>query len=108
MAIKQRILCLAPGRATPGMVLARPVLDREGAVLLSPETVLDLTMLERLIRRGIDAISVLVPDSRDEETIARELASVRNRVEVIFRGPTDAAREELRAAVLAFRIETTQ
>lgn len=108
MAIKQRIMCLAAGRATPGMMLAKPVVDREGAVLLAAGTTLDLMMLERLIRRGVEAISVLVSDSRDEETIARETAAVRERTGKIFRGPSNAARDELRAAVLAFRIETTQ
>lgn len=108
MAIKQRIMCLAPGRATPGMTLARHVLDREGAVLLTAGTMLDLAMLERLIRRGVDAISVLLPDTRDDETIARELAAVGERIGHIFRGPGNAARDELRAAVLEFRVEATQ
>ena len=108
MVPKQRVMCLAPGRATPGMTLARPITDREGSVLLSPGTTLDLAMLERLIRRGVDAISVLVPDNRDEATIAKELRAVERRVEIIFRGPGSAARDQLRDAVLNFRIETTR
>lgn len=108
MAIKQRIMCLAPGRTTPGMTLARPILDREGNVLLSAGTVLDLGTLERLIRRGVEAISALVPDTRDEETIATEISTVRNRIDRIFRGPSNRARDDLRNAVLHFRIETTQ
>jgi len=108
MAIKQRIMCLAPGRATPGMPLARAVLDREGNVLLSSGTVLDLAMLERLIRRGVETISALVPDTRDEETVATELSAVRNRIDKIFRGPSSRARDDLRDAILQFRIETTQ
>ena len=108
MVPKQRVMCLAPGRATPGMTLARPITDREGSVLLSPRTTLDLAMLERLIRRGVDAISVLVPDHRDEATISEELRAVERRVETIFRGPGSAARTQLRDAVLHFRIETTR
>lgn len=108
MSTKQRIMCLAPGRATPGMQLARAITDREGSVLLSSGTVLDLSMLERLIRRGIDAISVLVPDSRDEATIAEELRAVQSRIETIFRGPGSPARDQLRTAVLDFRTETTK
>jgi len=108
MAFKQRIMCLAPGRATPGMALARPVLDRESAVLLAAGTVLDLDMLERLIRRGVATISVLVPDGRDDETIARELLAVQDRIERIFRGPSTTARDALRAAILEFRTETTR
>ena len=108
MVPKQRIMCLAPGRATPGMALARAITDREGSVLLSAGTTLDLPMLERLIRRGVDAISVLVPDNRDDATIADELRTVEQRIETIFRGPGSAAREQLRAAILEFRIETTR
>ena len=108
MATKQRIMCLAPGRATPGMMLARAITDREGSVLLSSGTALDLAMLERLIRRGVDAISVLVPDNRDEATIANELRAVERRIETIFRGPGSPARDQLRDAVLNYRIEATK
>ncbi|MFB0935220.1 MAG: hypothetical protein QMB52_05570 [Propionivibrio sp.] len=108
MATKQRILCLAPGRATPGITLARAITDREGSILLSAGTVLDLAMLERLIRRGVDAISVLVPDNRDEATIADELRAVQRRIEIIFRGPGNPARDQLHAAVLNYRIESTK
>ena len=108
MANKQRIMCIAPGRAAPGMVLAKPVHDREGAILLTAETVLDPAVLERLIRRGVEAISVRVPDHRDEETIARELADVRARIDTIFRGPGSAARNQLRDAVLGYRIENAR
>ena len=108
MAIKQRSMCFAPGRATPGMTLAKAIQDRDGNSLLAAGTVLDLVMLERLIRRGIESISVLVPDTRDSETIDAELRSVCNRLEIIFRGPGSPARDELRAAVTDFRIETTK
>ena len=108
MATKQRIMCLAPGRATPGMTLARAIPDREGSILLSSGTALDLPMLERLIRRGVDAISVLVPDNRDDATIADELRTVERRIETIFRGPGSPERDQLRAAVLDFRREATK
>ena len=108
MSTKKRIMCLAPGRATPGTTLARAITDREGSILLSSGTVLDLAMLERLIRRGVDAISVLVPDNRDEATIAEELRAVERRIETIFRGAGSSARDQLRDAVLTYRIETTK
>ncbi len=108
MSTKQRIMCLAPGRATPGMTLARAITDREGSTLLSTGTVLDLAMLERLIRRGVDAISVFVTDNRDDATVADELRAVERRVEAIFRGAGSPARDQLRAAVLNYRIETTK
>lgn len=108
MATKYRTLCLAPARATPGMTLAKAIYDRDGGVLLASDTVLELDMLERLIRRAVATISVRVPDGRNEETIARELLAVRNRIEKIFRGPSNATRDNLRATVLEFRIEATQ
>lgn len=108
MTTKFRTLCLAPARATPGMKLARAIHDREGSVLLAAGTTLDLPMLERLIRRGVETVAVLVPDARDEETIAGELVAARSRIDTIFRGPGSVAREALRDAILEFRIETTQ
>ena len=73
MANKQRIMCIAPGRAAPGMVLAKPVHDREGAILLTAETVLDPAVLERLIRRGVEAVSVRVPDHRVTQALHESL-----------------------------------
>ncbi|MDR2451313.1 MAG: hypothetical protein LBE85_05970 [Candidatus Accumulibacter sp.] len=108
MVNKQRILCFAPGRAAPGMVLAKPVADREGAVLLAAETVLAADVLERLVRRGVETISVRVLDQRDEEAIARELVDIRARIDTIFRGPGSDARNQLRDSVLAYRIESAR
>ncbi|MDR0441654.1 MAG: hypothetical protein LBI59_11865 [Candidatus Accumulibacter sp.] len=108
MADKQRIMCLAPGRAAPGMVLAAPVYDRDGSVLLTAETVFDATMLEQMIRRGVKSVSVRVPDHRDEKTIAREMADIRARIETIFRGPGSDARRQMREAVLDYRIENAR
>ena len=105
---KQRVLCLATARAAPGMVLAKPVYDREGSVLLTVETVLDSVLFEQLIRRGVEAISVSVPDGRNEETIARDIADVRARIDTIFRGAGNATRGQLRDTVLEYRIESTR
>jgi hypothetical protein len=90
------------------MVLAQPVYDREGSILLTAETVLDATMFEQMLRRGVNAISVRVADSRDEETIERELADVRARIDTIFRGSGSAGRSQLRDAVLDYRIKSTR
>ncbi|GHU27062.1 hypothetical protein AGMMS50256_05950 [Betaproteobacteria bacterium] len=105
---KQRILCLATARAAPGMVLAKPVYDREGSILLTAETVLDSVMFEQLIRRGVEAISVSVPDPRDEKAIERDLDDVRARIDTIFRGTGSEARSQLRDTVLDYRIESTR
>lgn len=106
--MKTRTLYFAPGRAAPGMTLAKAIADREGHVLLAAGTVLDTDMLERLIRRNIEAIAVLVLDTRDAETIANELSVAQERVHRIFRGPGNPAREALHTATLNFRLEATK
>lgn len=101
-------MCLAPGRAAPGMVLAKPIADREGVPLLTAGTELDSAMLERLIRRGVGAVSVLIPDTRDERMIAEEIAAIEKRIAHIFRGSGSPARDELRSTILSFRIEAAE
>ncbi len=108
MTAKQRILCLAPGRAAPGMVLARDLLDREGKPLLAAGTVLAVATLDRLIRRGVTTVTVLVADTRDAETLASEREAFEKRISHIFRGTGSTARDALRSAVLAFRMESAQ
>jgi acetolactate synthase small subunit len=90
------------------MVLATPVCDREGAVLLTAETIFDVAMLEQMVRHGVKAVSVRVPDYRDEQTIAREMADIRARIETIFRGTGSDARHRMREAVLDYRIENAR
>ena len=106
--MKTRIVCLAPGRVAPGMALANDILTRDGHALLAKGSVLDANMLENLIRRGIETVSVLVLDTRSEQTIAIELAAVKDRVNYIFRGEGSTAREALHAAVLDFRQENVK
>jgi hypothetical protein len=103
--MKSRTMCFAPGRVIPGMALATPVVDDEGHTLLVAGTILDSEMLDRLIRRGVETISVLVLDARDEATIAMELRAAQARVAHIFRAPGSASREALRESILAFRLE---
>ena len=76
--------------------------------LLAAGAVLDLAILEKLMRRGIGAAFIQVPDTRDTATIAGELCSVNARIERIFRGPSNTVRDELRAAVQEFRSETSK
>jgi hypothetical protein len=106
--MKSRTLCFPPGRIAPGMTLAKAITDRDGNTLLTAGTVLNLEMLDRLIRRGIETVSVLLLDTRDEETIAEELRAAQSRVEAIFRGDGSHARAELRDSILNFRLESTQ
>ena len=61
--MKSRTLCFAPGRITPGMVLAKAVVDHDGKTLLTQGTEFTLELVDRLIRRGVETVSVLVPAS---------------------------------------------
>ena len=106
--MKSRIVCLAPGRVAPGMTLAAAVIGPDGHTLLAAGTALVPDMLERLIRRGVETISVLVADRREPEAIVTELAAAEARVETIFRGAGSPAREALRRAILEFRREHTK
>jgi hypothetical protein len=106
--MKSRIICLAPGRAVPGMTLAASIIGADKQTLLSAGTVLDSEMLERLIRRGIEAITILLPDTRDEETIARETEIAQSRVNYIFRESGNAAKDQLRTSILNYRMENAK
>ena len=103
--MKSRTLYFPPGGIAPGMTLAKTIVDHDGHALLTEGTVLTLKMLDRLIRRGIEAVAVAVIDTRDDETIARELETSESRVNSIFRGPGSPARERLRATILNYRQE---
>jgi len=106
--MKSRIVCLAPGRVAPGMTLAAAVIGHDGHTLLAAGTPLDPEMLERLIRRGVETVSVLVADTRDPETIVMELGAAEARVETIFRGAGSPVRQALHTAILEFRREHTK
>ena len=106
--MKLRRITIAPGRATPGMVLAQPVVDHDGNTLLAAGTELSAEMLERLLRRRTQTVCVELADPRDAPTIANELRAASERVEAIFDGPGSAARESLRKTILAYREESTQ
>jgi hypothetical protein len=106
--MKSRTIVLPPGRVAPGMTLAEPVYDRERHQLLAAGTVLDTRTLDRLSQRGIEAVAVLLLDTRDEDTIAHELHNAESRVARIFRGEGSPARAALQAAILDYRRQTTR
>lgn len=106
--MKLRTLCLAPGRVTPGMTLAKAATNRDGQTLLAAGTTLDAEMLDRLIRRSVETVSVSVPDTRDDATIAEEIAAAEARIAYIFRSSATPATEVLRAAVLNFKRESVK
>ena len=107
--MKFRTLCFAPNRITPGMTLAKAVSEHDGhTTLLTEGTVLDEEMLARLIHRGVETVSVLVPDHRNEEEIAEEQRLALARVDAIFREDGNPARAALRATITRYRLESTQ
>ena len=107
--MKFRTLCFAPNRITPGMTLAKAVSEHDGhSTLLTEGTVLDEEMLARLIHRGVETVSVLVPDHRSEEEIAEEQQLALARVDAIFREDGNPARAALRATITRYRLESTQ
>lgn len=103
--MKHRTLCLSPWRIKPGMILAKPAMRQDGAVLLAAGTPLTEYLLEHLRQRGCEALCVGLPETRDPETIHREVAEVEGRVAHIFRGEGSPARRELAAVVSAYRKE---
>ena len=104
--MKLRNACLSPGLVTPGMTLTSAVSGRDGSQLLAAGTELDADTLERLVRRGVEAVWVETRDDRDEQTIAMELRHAEERVNAIFRGPGSPARQALQAAVANYRRES--
>jgi hypothetical protein len=101
--MKTRTACLPPGQLQPGMIIETPVIGPQGTVLLAAGTTLDEYALMQLGRRAIEFVTVSVADSRDEETIAREVAEAVARVEFIFRGEGSATRTALRNTIMNYR-----
>lgn len=99
----QKSICLTPLRVVPGARLARPALRPDGKLLLAAGTVLDREQLAQLFQRGVEYLHVEFEDSRDGEAIARDIAATEARIAHLFRGAGGEAREELRAAVAAYR-----
>lgn len=101
--MKTRTTCLPPGLLQPGMTLATPIVGQQGTVLFAAGSTLDEYALKQLGRRAIEFVTVLVPDSRDEEIIAREIAETDARIEFIFRGESSPARTALRNTIMNYR-----
>lgn len=101
--MKTRLVCLPLGELAPEMTVAAPVLSPHGGVLLAAGAQLDEQLLENLRRRGIEFVSVALPDARDPATIAAEQAAAAARVSHIFRGAGSATRQALQAVVAAYR-----
>lgn len=101
--MKTRTVCLPPGQLRPGMTLETSVIGPQGTVLFAAGSTLDEYALKQLGRRAIEFVTVSIPDSRDGEAIAREVAQTSARVGFIFRGEGSAVRTALRNIVMDYR-----
>lgn len=101
--MKTRTIHLPVLCVVPGMILALAITDRSERTLFAAGTILDADMLNRLNKRGIESVAVLVTDTRDAAAIEAELVAAKIRVLQIFRGTGTAARDALQAAVLNHR-----
>jgi len=106
--MKNRSICLAPGRLQPGMLTAAPILARQGEELLPANCTLDDAMIDSIRRRAIHSVQVNVPDERDAAEIAREIEIEEKRLSYIFRGENSEARAELLQAMRQFRTRQLQ
>lgn len=98
-------LTLPLGEVVPGCVLAAPVTDTTGAVLMPAGLSLTEARLDSLRRRGIATLVVSLPE--DPEAQAHKRERIRERVMYLFRHTADeASSQALLHAVLAFRQES--
>lgn len=101
----RKTICLTPLRVVPGSRLARSVVRHDGRLLVAAGVELDRDLLAQLFERGIEFVYVETDDTRDPETIEHDVAVVRDRVDLLFRGPASEARDALRAAITTYRCE---
>lgn len=97
-----------PGKLLPGMVVARPANGAQGSALLATGSVLDQKTLDSLHRHGIEFLTVDIPDSRDPQTISREIKEAEARVDYIFRGQGTLARARLHDTLIDYRREQAE
>lgn len=105
--MKMRRLVLPVQEAKPGMRLVAEIRNAAGGVLLAAGVELGEDALAGLRRRGIDAVSVEIPDARSDAEIARELAQAEVRIQHLFRRHIDNPElRELMQVVLDYRRKT--
>lgn len=103
---KTRVSSISLILATPGMVLARDVLNPQGQILLQAEAGLSEASIASLLRRNISHVCVLQEDDRSEEALAAERTKVTERIDVLFHGVAqDGIMGALRQMILDYRLE---
>lgn len=98
-----RTVCISTLSLKPGARLAYAVRRADGAELMPAGTQVDIDQLRQLIQRGIECVDVLEEETRDAAQIERDVAAATERVAHLFRGKSNAARDELAAVIAEFR-----
>lgn len=98
-----RTVCIASLSLKPGARLAYDVRRADGAVLMRAGTQIDADQLRQLIQRGIECVEVLEQETRDAAQIERDVAAAAERVAHLFRGNSNAARDELAGVIGEYR-----
>lgn len=98
-----RTVCVSTLGVQPGARLAQAVRRPDGALLLAEGTEIDVDQLRQMIQRGIESVYVLQEETRDAAQIERDIAAAEARVARLFRGKSNAARDELAAVVADYR-----
>jgi hypothetical protein len=104
----QRAISLTPMRVTPGARLARDVLRGDGQVLLAAGAELDREAIAHLFERGVELVWITVDDPRDEATRTAQWQVTEEHLRLVFRGPSNSVRDELRDALIAHRRQQVQ
>ena len=71
--------------ATPDSVLADPVHDQQGAVLLGAGTVLTAALIDSLDRRGVPCVTIVCASSDGVVDIETRRQQARHAIEALFR-----------------------
>lgn len=100
---------LAIADVEPGMQLAAPLLDESGRVLVPADGELDQGILQRLARRGIAELTVLLAVKEDGAASEAHRQRVQSELDRLFRRAGEGAEtRQLFQSILDFRMEQGQ
>jgi hypothetical protein len=101
--VADRTVCVSILALKPGARLAYEVHRPNGGLLLPAGTEINAEHVHSLIQRGIEYVHVLQEETRDAAQIEHDVALAAERVAHLFRGDSGDARNELAAAITAYR-----
>ena len=94
--------------AAPGMILADALQDETGQMLLPKGSELTESVLRSLGRRGIETLSILIPEAVDESALIARREAARQRLQHLFRQAVDPTSQGLLRVMLEYREEHPQ